>query len=172
MTGIFPDEVTGGVIIRDDLGNPTNPPSVQNAYTPAPGFITSCEMTAIPSDCTARITPAQINAIVSELVALAECLDPDGPWNCNAVTNLCAAFMAYAAAHGGIHFGVDPPNPIVNPFWYETDTGILYLSLIDAGGGASQWVQANGAVADQVTIIGTGVAGRPLQVGTLDSGVY
>ncbi|KRR21369.1 hypothetical protein CQ14_06885 [Bradyrhizobium lablabi] len=166
MSGVFPDEVTGGVIIRDDLGNPTNPPDVQNAYTPAPGFVTSCEMTASPSNCNGRITPAQINAIVSELVALAECLDPDGPWNCTAVTNLCAAFTAWSATHGGLHVGEDPPDPVLNPFWYESDTGILYVFFDDT------WVQANGAVADQVSIIGTGVAGRPLQVGVIDSGVY
>lgn len=170
MSGVFPDEITGGIVIRNPAGFPTNPPNVQNAYVPGPAYIITCPPTAIPSDCTARITPAQINAIVSELLALAECLDPDGPWNCNSVTNLCAAFMAYVTAHSGISFGDDPPNPVVNPFWWETDTGILYVFYDD--GNTAQWVQANGVVVDQVSIIGTGLAGRPLQVGTIDSGVY
>lgn len=94
---IFPEDIAGGLVIRDGSGNPTNPLNVQNAYTPAPAFVTSCLITALPSDCTARIEARQINAIVSELLSLAECLDPNGPWDCNSLQNLCNAFTAWAA---------------------------------------------------------------------------
>jgi hypothetical protein len=167
MSGIFPDEVTGGVIVRDDLGNPTNPSNVQNAYIPAQAFLMSCEMTAIPSDCTGRITPAQINAIVSELVAFAECMDPDGPWNCASLTNLRAAFTAWVAAHGGVVSGEDPPpSPPANPFWFQSDTGLLFYFYDGA------WVQIGGVVADNLTIVGMGLPGDPLRVGAIDCGVF
>jgi hypothetical protein len=96
-SGIFPEDIAGGVPIRNADGSPTNNPDVQNAYVPAPGFVSTCTMTALPTDCEARIEPRQINAIVSELVALAECMDPNGPWNCNSVTNLCAAFTEWVS---------------------------------------------------------------------------
>lgn len=99
MAGILPEGTAGGLVIRDAAGAPINPPGVQNAYTPAPAFVSDCELTALPSDCTARIEPKQINAIVSELLAFAECLDPDGPWDCGSVTNLCSAFTAWIAAY-------------------------------------------------------------------------
>lgn len=98
---IFPDEVaSGGVIYRDEDGFPTNPPNVENIYSPPPSYEMTCAATALPNDCTARVDPKQINAIVSELVAFAECLDPDGPWDCNSLQNLCAAFNAYKATLG------------------------------------------------------------------------
>jgi len=101
MPSIFPEDHAGGVPIRDAVGNPTNPPNVQGAYAPAPAFVSSCPITALPSDCTARIEPRQINAIVSELVSFAECLDPDGPWDCNSLRNLCAAFSVWAETNAG-----------------------------------------------------------------------
>lgn len=170
MSGVFPDTVTGGVIIRDDLGNPTNPPDVQNAYVPPSQFVMSCLPTAIPSTCEGRITPAQINAIVSELLSLAVCWDPDGPWNCTSVNNLCNAFQTMLA-NMGVFIGEEPPvMPHAHSFWYESDTGILYFWYND--GNTTQWVQANGVVVDGISIIGAGVAGRPIQVGVVDSGTY
>lgn len=106
MPSILPDPATGAVVYRDIDGNPTMPPDVQNAYSPAPAFVAECELTAIPSDCTARIEPKQINAIVSELLALAECFAPEGPWNCNSVTNLCAAFTIWFENHAGVVDGI------------------------------------------------------------------
>jgi hypothetical protein len=97
MPGVFPEPVSGGLVVRDSLGVCLNPPTVQNAYCPPDTFITSCEITGLPSDCTARLSPAQINAIVSELVSFAECLNPVGPWNCGVQNNLCAAFNVWAA---------------------------------------------------------------------------
>lgn len=93
MTGIFPNELAGGLIVRDpDTGLPTNPPEVENAYVPDPAFAITCDERALPSDCSARIEPRQINALMSELLSFAECLDPDGTWDCTSLQNLCNAF--------------------------------------------------------------------------------
>ena len=94
-TGVFPELEAGGVVVRDFNGFPLNPPNVQNAHVPPPAFISTCELTALPSDCTARIEARQINAIVSELLSFAECLDPSGPWDCASLKNLCAAFQVW-----------------------------------------------------------------------------
>jgi hypothetical protein len=144
MPGILPDtESAGGVVYRDLAGNPTNPPDVQNAYSPAPAFVANCELTALPADCDARIEPRQLNAIVSELLALAECFDPDGPWDCNSVNNLCAAWTvrAYLLSRIGIKTSDEPPvDPFDGQLWWETDTGLLYVRYND--GNSSQWVVA------------------------------
>lgn len=97
MPGILPETTAGGLVYRDISGVPLNPPGVQSAYSPPATFVASCAFTALPSDCTARIEPKQINAIVSELIALAECFDPNGPWDCNSLTNLCRAFTYWAS---------------------------------------------------------------------------
>lgn len=100
MPGILPDIGNGGVIIRNDLGVCLNPPGILNAYCPNADFLSSCQLTALPSDCTARITAAQINGIVSELIAFAECLNPEGTWVCNSVQNLCTAWNAWKTGTG------------------------------------------------------------------------
>jgi hypothetical protein len=104
---IFPETIAGGLVVRDVDGNPTNPLNVQNAYVPVPAFVTTCPITALPSDCTARIEARQINAIVSELISLTECLDPNGPWDCNSMQNLCNAFNAWAAIN-------NPPTAVID----------------------------------------------------------
>jgi hypothetical protein len=97
---IFPDQVTGGgVIYRDIDGNPVPVLDVQNAYSPPPAYLINCPATALPANCEARIEPKQINAIVSEMLALAECFDADGPWDCTTINNMCRAFNVWAAAH-------------------------------------------------------------------------
>src|SRR6187431_2145141 len=96
MPGILPDALAGGLVYRDINGNPTNPPNVENAYPPLPPFLANCAFTALPSDCTARIEAKQINAIVSEMLSFAECLDPNGPWDCNSLHNLCVSFKTWA----------------------------------------------------------------------------
>jgi hypothetical protein len=120
MTSILPSLETGGAVVyRDADGQATHPADVTNAYAPPATFISTCELTALPTTCDARIEPGQINAIVSELIALAECFDPDGPWNCESVTNLCAAFTFWTAS--GVRVNVlgpalagdgSVPNPI------------------------------------------------------------
>jgi len=99
MTAILPDAVNGGVIVRDASGVATNPPNVSNAYIPPSTFITTCQLTALPNDCTARITPAQINALVSELLFFAATLSATCVWNCAATCNLCSMFQAWVALH-------------------------------------------------------------------------
>lgn len=98
--GILPDPATaGGVVYRDASGNPTFPDDVQNAYSPAPAFVSSCQLTALPATCDGRVEAKQVNAIVSEMLSLAECWDPNGPWDCSSLTNLCAMFNVWWEAH-------------------------------------------------------------------------
>jgi hypothetical protein len=97
MPGILPEATAGGLVYRDIDGNQLSPPGVQSAYSPPAAFVANCALTALPSDCTARIEAKQINAIVSELIALSECFDPNGPWDCNSVTNLCRAFTQWVS---------------------------------------------------------------------------
>jgi hypothetical protein len=97
MPGIFPDTVNGGIVIRDGAGVCLAPSGVPSAYCPPASFTSSCQLTALPSDCTARISAAQINAIVSEIVRFAYVLNPDGNWNCATLTNLSDFFAAWSA---------------------------------------------------------------------------
>lgn len=97
MTGIIPDASKGGVAVVDGGGNPTNPPGVTNAYVPALPFTTSCTLRYYGSDCpTTRYDPQQINAFQSEMICLAEKMDPDGAWSCDSLCNLGAAFSNFA----------------------------------------------------------------------------
>jgi len=99
MTSIFPTAAAGGLAVRNNTtGAALNPPAVENDYSPKPPYVMNCTYYGLPSDCTARIEPRQINAIVSELVALAECMDPNGPWDCALLTNLCRSFTAFRAS--------------------------------------------------------------------------
>jgi hypothetical protein len=116
---IFPDEESAaGVVYRDAAGLPINPPDVHNAYSPSPEFISSCLLTALPSDCDARIEPRQINAIVSEMLSFAECMNPDGLWDCTSLKNLCAAFTAYMEEHKVIVDGISivGSGTVADPF--------------------------------------------------------
>jgi len=99
MPSIFPDIQAGGVEIRDASGVPPNPVGVEDDYVPPATYVSSCPITALPSDCTARIEPKQINGIQSELLSFAECLDPDGPWSCASFSNLCNAFGVWKATN-------------------------------------------------------------------------
>ena len=145
MPGILPDtESAGAVVVRDANGNPTNPPNVQNAYSPHPAFVSTCQITALPSDCEARVEPRQINAIVSELISFAECLYANGPWDCNSTKNLCAAFNARVAAQTTLAAvlisDLPPPNPVHGTLWWESDSGLLWVFYND--GDSAQWVIA------------------------------
>lgn len=127
MPGILPDGTSGGQVIRD--GTLCTPqPGVINAYCPPAGYAATCDLTALPSSCDARITPAQINAIVSEMLSLAVCWDPNGPWNCASVTNLCAHFNAWWAANkprgDGVTITVNDPYAII-------PTGVVFAICAD-----------------------------------------
>lgn len=94
---IFPDVSNGGVVVRNIAGVCTNQSEAPNAYCPPQAFLSTCEITALAEDCTARILPEQINAIVSELLCLAVYLDADGPWDCNSNCNLRNMFQVWAS---------------------------------------------------------------------------
>jgi hypothetical protein len=173
-TGIFPESSAGGLVIRDAAGNPTGVQNVNNAYVPSAAFLSTCLLTALPSDCTARIEARQINAIVSELVSFAECMDFNGPWDCNALNNLCQAFntWVYINIVPTIISDTRPPAPKHNQFWWESDTGLLFIWYDD--GNSQQWVQVTPGpvVVDGVSIVGGGVKTDPLRVGLVDCGTY
>jgi len=168
-------ETAGAVVYRDAAGQPTYPPDVTHAYVPLPAFKSTCELTALPSTCDARIEPAQINAIVSELLSFAECLDPTGTWDCNSLKNLCASFsnwMIYSMSNI-IVSDLPPPDPRENQLWWESDTGMLFISYND--GDTIQWVQVvagNTIVVDQVSIVGEGSSLVPYSVALIDCGEY
>lgn len=96
MAGIIPNTSDGGVVIRDSAGVCSPVSGVVNAYCPGPDFMSSCDITYLPSDCSARITSAQVNGFESEMLALAEALNPQGFWNCGAGTNLATIFGQWA----------------------------------------------------------------------------
>lgn len=100
MASIFPETTAGGVVVRDAAGVCQNPSNVANAYCPPATFQTSCEIRALPSDCTARIEPRQINAFQSEMLCLAATLDPDGTWNCGSLCNLSTAWSNWVNGTG------------------------------------------------------------------------
>jgi len=172
---IFPTDTAGGLEVRDGAGAPTFPAQVENAYVPAPVYVSTCPLTALPSDCTARIEPRQINAIVSELLSFAECMDPNGPWDCNSLQNLCNAFQVWAGTNlAPITVADDPPvGKPPDHLWWESDTGFLFIWYDD--GNTAQWVQISGGgtvVMDGVSIVGSGVTGDPHSVGLVDGGTW
>jgi len=95
MPGIIPEVADGAIVIRDSLGNCLEPAGVENAYCPPEEFESTCDISALPSDCTARISPEQINAIVSELLCFAVALNPTGSWDCDSLCNLADNFAAW-----------------------------------------------------------------------------
>ena len=97
MPGILPDLGSGGVVVRDGAGAPTSPPGVYNAYIPDPAFTSTQPLTALPENCLAHLAPAQVNAVVSEMLCLAETLDPTGNWDGGALCNLSVAFNNWFA---------------------------------------------------------------------------
>lgn len=174
MPGILPETTAGGVVIRDGTGAPTNPPNVTNAYSPQPAFLSTCLLTGLPSDCNARIEPQQINAIVSELLAFAECLDPGGTWTCSSLQNLCTAFTTWKALSltGIFVSDIPPASAQPNQLWWESDTGLLFIYYDD--GNSAQWVQVFGSdtIMDGVSIQGDGDRTNPHYVGIIDAGRY
>jgi hypothetical protein len=176
-TSIFPDSGSaGGIVYRNADGTCLTPlPDIVNVDCPPASYKSTCDITALPSNCDARIEPRQINAIVSELLNFAACIDPNGTWNCDSLRNLCAAFTAWAQINiTSIIVADAPPPPQTKPIlWWESDTGILFIWYDD--GSSAQWVQVAGPVTiftDRVSIIGTGQANDPYTVGLVDGGRY
>lgn len=95
MPGIIPDAAASGLVVRTQEGEIIDQPTVRNAYIPSEDFSTTCDLAYLPSDCSARISPSQINAFQSEMICLAETLNPTGTWNCESLCNLSTAFSAW-----------------------------------------------------------------------------
>jgi hypothetical protein len=172
---IFPDlETTGAKIFRLTNGTCLLPLDAVHSTACPPGSYTStCDLTTLPSNCDARIEPRQINAIVSELLGLAACMNPVGIWNCDSLNNLCIAFQSWTSANasGVIVSDVVPGGVVGNMLWWESDTGNLFLNYND--GSSTQWVQVAGLpVMDNATIVGSGIPSLPYQVGVIDCGTY
>jgi hypothetical protein len=92
MPGIVPDVSAGGL--------PVSSATVTNAVVPAAPFTVSCTALGLPNTCDGRILPKQINAIVSEMMALAACFTPAGSWACSNLNNMCTAFTSWATGTG------------------------------------------------------------------------
>lgn len=106
MTSIFPNTEAGGLIIRDpETGAPVEQPEVENAAYPMQLNI-SCDLTALPSTCDAKVAPEQINAIVSELIAFYVAMAPTREWDCDSLDNLAEAFEQFVADLGSSGGGV------------------------------------------------------------------
>ena len=95
MTGILPDIGNGALAVRSQNGVCLNPANVQSSYCPPPEFTSSQEITALPSDCNARISAAQINALASELLCFMVAINPTGSYNAGSVCNLAEAFVTW-----------------------------------------------------------------------------
>jgi len=172
---VFPDiDSAGGVVYRLIDGTCLAPlPDIHNADCPDPAYKSTCDITALPSNCDARIEPRQINAIVSELLNFAACIDPTGTWNCDSLRNLCAAFTNWALLNisGIIIQDTMPVGLKPNILWWESDTGNLFVNYDD--GNSLQWVQIAGTpVFDNISIVGAGVPADPHAVGLVDCGEW
>lgn len=97
MASIFPDGGNGGVAVRDSSGVPIPVSGVPNAYIPPAAFTTSCDLNYLRDDCFSRISPAQMNAVTSELVCFANYLNPEGGWDCSSTCNLQTNFAAWVS---------------------------------------------------------------------------
>ena len=106
MTGILPNGSNGALVYQTQAGVCVPPPNVTNTYCVPNGFTLGCDLTALPNDCTAVIHPSQINAIVSELIALAAAVNPTGVWNCGSNGNLAANISA-VLENSGVANGIE-----------------------------------------------------------------
>jgi hypothetical protein len=183
---IMPDVANGGIVIRSLSGVCSNLGEAPNAYCPPASFAATCQLTALAEDCSARVMPSQINAIVSELMCLAVALDPDGPWDCNSNCNLGTMFTAWAEQfEDGTTVTTDgttvdgdgsPGNPIrldvagavAAICGHETAAEALVACLISAdagnviGAGSDGRLFAAGTVVTETPITGNGSEANPV----------
>lgn len=139
MAGLFPDLSNGGIVYRDLSGNPTGAAGLSFAYPPAAQFTATCALTALPNNCSARLTPEQINALVSELVCLGEAFVPDGEWRCAVTCNLSRLFQEWVE-------NTIPPGDIASESYVDD----RIQSLI---GGAPSEMDTLGQLAAAITAI-------------------
>lgn len=136
MPSIFPDAESGGVVVRNFAGDCLAPGNVPNAYCPPEAFTSSCEITALPSDCASRLTVGWANALNSELLCLAVELDPDGNWNCGSLCNLAAAFHNWFD-----NFETNELVPLIDSMLAAATVGFI----MDAPADDYQYARKNGA---------------------------
>lgn len=175
MAGIFPQPEAGAV--------PASDPNAEYAYEFPVGF-NSCDETALPSSCEARILPSQINAIVSELACFGARLNPDGQWVCEDICNLSNLFAQWSLENkipdgvtiGGAGTTADPwhviPDGVAGAVCGDDTAARAMAACIrstDAVNGISigsdgKLVVATHTLFDQDTIKGNGEAGNLLHV--------
>jgi hypothetical protein len=109
-------------------------PDAVNAFEVST-FTIGCDYVVLPQNCDARIFPSQINAIVSEMIALMQCFDPDGTFDCDSVNNLCTTFTVYADDVASTLTNLDSrvsvlegSGVLANPYAYTT--GVLGVQSI------------------------------------------
>lgn len=127
MTNVFPEPSNGGVAVRNPDGTPIPVTNVPNAYVPLPAFETSCQMLYLQDDCYSRVSPAQINAIVSELICFAEGLTPDGEWDCSSLCNIRTAFEAFMANFASQEIG-DQLCDVIDGDGTEATARLIYCT--------------------------------------------
>lgn len=139
MAGIFPTLINNGYQVRAIDGTPSVVPgNVINAYVPPMEFQTSCPITYLPEECFSRIAPSQINAVVSELLCLAQTWDPLGLWDCGSNCNLSTLFTHWANAQTTV----------------EITGAICDLPLSDGREGGAKLVYCTGETSALVAIQG------------------
>lgn len=127
MTNVFPDSGNGGVLVRNPDGTPIPVTNVPNAYVPLPAFTTNCQMTYLQDDCFSRVAPAQVNAIVSELICFAEGLTPNGEWDCSSLCNIRTAFEAFMADFASQQIG-DQLCEVIDGDGTEATARLIYCT--------------------------------------------
>lgn len=127
MTSVFPESNNGGVVVRNPDGTPIPVTNVPNAYVPLPEFSTNCQMLYLQDDCYSRVSPAQINAIVSELICFAEGLTPDGEWDCTSLCNIRTAFEAFMADFASQQIG-DQLCDVIDGDGTEATARLIYCT--------------------------------------------
>lgn len=97
MPSIFPSTTGGGIAVTDSNGDviPSVFGTIVSGYVPPDTFTMTCPVTFYGgAACDMRFQPFLINAMASELLALAAAMNPNGTWNCGLVTNLATAFLS------------------------------------------------------------------------------
>lgn len=71
---------------------------------------------------------------------------------------------------GAVYISDTVPAAPVGSLWWESDTGFTFIRFYD--GDSTQWVQTNGSVMDNSSIVGAGSSDDPHSVGTIDCGSF
>lgn len=138
MPGIIPKASAGAINANNS--------SVESSATLPETFAMDCMYLGLPSDCSARILPSQINALVSEMLNLAACFDPNGTWACGEVDNMCTAWHKYISETGPNTLTRDVQDvlcarPTVTPapgdrtstfFLYCDDEGNIFKTILSS----------------------------------------